>query len=123
MDKLMLRPRRSVLYMPCSNTRALDKALTLDCDAIIFDLEDAVAPDAKAVARENIVSYLANKDFAQRERVVRINHVSSDWGLADLKALAEVDFDAICLPKVESTEQLNKFRDDSPLSTWQSVEA
>ena len=100
--------RRSVLYMPCSNTRALDKAQTLDCDAVIFDLEDAVAPANKAEARDNIVSYLTDKDFGHRERVVRINHVDSDWGMADLKALAAVDFDAICLPKVECVEQLNQ---------------
>ncbi|NRB41197.1 MAG: CoA ester lyase [Pseudomonadales bacterium] len=107
-ENLQLKPRRSVLYMPCSNTRALDKAQTLDCDAVIFDLEDAVAPEAKDQGRDNIVTYLQEKDFGHRERVVRINHVDSEWGLADLKALVDVEFDAICLPKVECTEELNK---------------
>lgn len=103
-----LKPRRSVLYMPCSNTRALDKAQSLMADAILFDLEDAVAPDAKEQGRANIVDYLQNKDFGFRERVVRVNHVDSDWGLEDLKALADVNFDAICLPKVECTEEVNQ---------------
>ena len=123
-ETLALKPRRSVLYMPCSNTRALDKAQTLDCDAVIFDLEDAVAPAAKRVARDNIVAYLRDKDFAHRERVVRINHVDSDWGLEDLKALAQVDFDAICLPKVECSEQLNKALAvlDKDVPVWVMIE-
>lgn len=103
-----LKPLRSVLYMPCSNTRALDKAQSLLADAILFDLEDAVAPDAKAQARLNIIDYLRNKDFGYRQRIVRINHLNSDWGVEDLKALAHVDFDAVCLPKVECTEEINE---------------
>ncbi len=103
-----LKPKRSTLYMPCSNSRALDKAQSLDCDAVIFDLEDAVAPDDKELARSTICDYLQNKSFAYRERVVRINHVNSDWGVSDLKALLQVSFDALCLPKVECVEEINQ---------------
>ena len=105
-EKLM--PRRSALYMPCSNARALEKAATIPADVLIFDLEDAVAPDSKTLARKQIVAALANRNYGQRERVVRINPVAGAWGYDDLKALAAVPFDGLMLPKVESLEQVNE---------------
>lgn len=102
------RLRRTSLYMPCSNERALEKAQQLDVDVVLFDLEDAVAPDNKVIARENIIRVLHTANFAYREKVVRINQVETAWGYDDLKALEHADFDAILLPKVESAEQVNQ---------------
>ena len=101
------RPRRSVLYMPGANTRALEKAKTLPADSLILDLEDAVAPDAKVSARQNILAAL-NTGFGHREAVVRINGLNTPWGLDDLKAFANSKADAIVLPKVESAEQVQE---------------
>lgn len=101
------RPRRSVLYMPGANTRALEKAKTLAADSLILDLEDAVAPDAKANARKNILAALET-GFGHREAVVRINGLSTPWGLDDLKAFANSKADAIVLPKVESAAQIQE---------------
>ncbi len=95
------RPRRSALYLPASNAQALAKARTLDCDVVILDLEDAVAPDAKADARTAAVAAVRAGGFGQRELVVRANALSGEWGAADLAALAEVRPDAILVPKVE----------------------
>lgn len=99
------RPRRSVLYMPGANTRALEKAKSLPADSLILDLEDAVAPDAKVSARENIRLALES-GFGHREAVVRINGLNTPWGLDDLKAFANTKADAIVLPKVESAAQV-----------------
>lgn len=104
----MLNVRRSALYMPCSNPRALEKAQQLAADVLLFDLEDAVAPDAKATARAQIVDALATRDYGHREKIVRINHVESSWGYDDLKALAGSKLDGLLLPKVESAEQVNQ---------------
>ena len=101
------RPRRSVLYMPGANTRALEKAKTLPADSLILDLEDAVAPDAKVNARQNILAAL-NTGFGHREAVVRINGLNTPWGLDDLKAFSNSKADAIVLPKVESAEQVQE---------------
>ena len=101
------KPRRSVLYMPGANTRALEKAKTLPADSLILDLEDAVAPDAKVNARQNILAAL-NTGFGHREAVVRINGLNTPWGLDDLKAFANSKADAIVLPKVESAEQVQE---------------
>ena len=101
------RPRRSVLYMPGANTRALEKAKTLPADSLILDLEDAVAPDAKVSARQNILAAL-NTGFGHREAVVRINGLNTPWGLDDLKTFANSKADAIVLPKVESAEQVQE---------------
>ena len=98
------RPRRSVLYMPGSNTRALEKARSLEADGYILDLEDAVAPDAKLEARENIVAALAQGGYGYREMVIRINGFSSPWGHDDLVAACRSKADAILLPKVESAD-------------------
>lgn len=101
------RPRRSVLYMPGANTRALEKAKILPADSLILDLEDAVAPDAKSSARENIFKALET-GFGYREAVVRINGLNTPWGLDDLKAFAKSKADAIVLPKVESAAQVQE---------------
>lgn len=101
------RPRRSVLYMPGANTRALEKAKSLSADSLILDLEDAVAPDAKAAARENIYAALES-GFGYREAVVRINSLNTQWGMEDLKFFAKSKADAILLPKVESAVQIQE---------------
>lgn len=97
-----VRPRRSVLYMPGSNARALEKARSLAADAIILDLEDSVAPDAKAMAREQVCASVAAGGFGPREVVIRVNAAGTEWHEADMAAAAEVCPDAILLPKVSS---------------------
>ena len=101
-----LRPRRSVLYMPGANARALDKARTLDADALILDLEDAVAPDAKAQARTQVAAALREGGYGRRECIVRVNALDTPWGLDDVRAIAQAGADAVLLPKVESPAQL-----------------
>jgi citrate lyase subunit beta/citryl-CoA lyase len=96
------RPRRSVLYMPGSNARALEKARGLAADALILDLEDAVAPDAKERAREQVCAALRAGGYGHRELVVRINALDTPWGEKDLAAAASAGPDAILVPKVES---------------------
>jgi citrate lyase subunit beta / citryl-CoA lyase len=103
-----IKPRRTALYMPCSNARALDKAQSLEADVLLFDLEDAVSPDQKAAARVQIVKALAECNYGYREKIVRSNHVETAWGYDDLKALSNSVFDGILLPKVESAEQVNQ---------------
>jgi citrate lyase subunit beta / citryl-CoA lyase len=104
---MTIRPRRSVLYMPGSNARALEKARELPCDAVIFDLEDAVAPDAKAKARELIVAALQKGGFGRREVLVRINGLDTGWWFDDL-AVAAAGPDAVLVPKVSTPEQLRE---------------
>jgi citrate lyase subunit beta / citryl-CoA lyase len=104
---MTIRPRRSVLYMPGSNARAMEKARSLPADAIILDLEDAVAPDAKATARELIVAALRQGGFGHREVIVRINGLDTAWWLDDL-AVAAAKPDAVLVPKVSSPEQLHE---------------
>jgi citrate lyase subunit beta/citryl-CoA lyase len=104
---MTIRPRRSVLYMPGSNARALEKARELPCDAVIFDLEDAVAPDAKAKARELIVAALQKGGFGRREVLVRINGLDTGWWQDDL-AVAAAGPDAVLVPKVSTPEQLRE---------------
>ncbi len=99
---MKFRPRRSVLYMPGANTRALEKARTLPADALIFDLEDAVAPDAKAAARSNVVAAARSKTYGQREIVIRCNGLATPWGKEDVAAIAKSGADALLVPKVES---------------------
>jgi citrate lyase subunit beta/citryl-CoA lyase len=95
-----LRPRRSVLYMPAANARALEKAKTIPADALIFDLEDAVAPDAKDNAREQAVAAVASGDYGNREVTIRCNGLDTPWGAADIAAAAAVGPAAIVVPKV-----------------------
>jgi (3S)-malyl-CoA thioesterase len=97
----VVRPLRSVLYIPGSKERALEKARTLPADAIIFDLEDAVAPDEKAHARSVLIAMLAEGSYGRRMRIVRINALGTDWGRADAEAAAGMDCDAVLVPKVE----------------------
>ncbi len=101
-----VKPRRSVLYMPGTNTRALDKARELPADAVIFDLEDAVAPEAKSEARNNIVAALDAGGYGEREVVVRVNGVDTPWAEDDLKAVAGSSANAVLLPKVESPDTI-----------------
>lgn len=101
---MTIRPRRSVLYMPGSNARALEKAPTLPADALILDLEDAVAPDAKDVARRQVAEAVAARGFGPREVVVRINALATRWGEEDLAAAAAAGPDAVLVPKVEDAE-------------------
>src|SRR3546814_6632791 len=102
------RPRRSVLYMPGSNARALEKGRSLPADGLILDLEDAVAPDAKATAREQIAATLQQGGYGRREIAVRVNGLDSPWGRDDVKALATSGADALLLPKVESAAMVHE---------------
>jgi citrate lyase subunit beta/citryl-CoA lyase len=101
-----IRPRRSVLYMPGSNARAIEKARSLPADAVILDLEDAVAPDAKQDARAQVCAAVRQGGFGQREVVIRVNGLDTAWGEADLTAAAQSAPDAILIPKVSSPETL-----------------
>lgn len=94
------RPRRSALYMPASNARALEKARTLPCDVVILDLEDAVLPEAKIEARMAAVAAIRRGGFGAREVVVRVNARATPWGEADLAAVAEAGPDALLIPKI-----------------------
>ena len=100
------RPRRSVLYMPGSNPRALEKARTISADALIFDLEDAVAPSAKAEARQIIANSLEEGGYGKRERIIRINGLNTEWGRDDVAAVASMEADAILFPKISSAAEL-----------------
>jgi len=103
---LAARPRRSALYMPASNPRAVEKARGLDCDVVILDLEDAVLPDAKAAAREAAVAAVRAGGFGRREVVVRVNALDTPWGEADLAAIAAAGPDAVLVPKVRGSEDV-----------------
>ncbi len=100
------RPRRSVLYMPGSNPRALEKGRSLAADGLILDLEDAVAPDTKATARAQIAAAIGEGGYGRRELIVRTNGLDSAWGAEDLKAAATMGADAVLLPKVESADMV-----------------
>lgn len=102
-----LRPRRSVLYMPAANERALDKARTISADALILDLEDAVAPDAKDAARANACAAAASGDYGNREITIRCNALATPWGANDLAAAATSGAHAVVIPKIESVDELN----------------
>lgn len=99
---MTIRPRRSVLYMPGANARALDKARGLDADALIFDLEDAVAPERKDEARRHVVEALAAGGYGRAERVLRVNAPGSPWFEADLAAALAARPDAVLIPKAEA---------------------
>lgn len=102
------RPRRSVLYMPGSNARALEKARTLAADGLILDLEDAVAPDAKDVARTQVVEAVKAGGYGGRELLVRVNGLNTPWFHADVAAAATSGADAILIPKVESADAVRQ---------------
>jgi citrate lyase subunit beta/citryl-CoA lyase len=102
------RPRRSALYTPGSNLRALEKAKTLAADVLIMDLEDAVAPEAKRDARIQVVNAVKAGGFGAREVVIRVNGLNTPWGYGDLAAVADAGADAILIPKVESVETVRQ---------------
>ena len=99
-----LRPRRSVLYMPSSNERALEKAKSIPCDGLILDLEDAVAPDAKPAARAAACAAAAGGEYGTREVTIRVNGADTDWHDDDLRAACAAGPDAIVVPKVNSAD-------------------
>jgi citrate lyase subunit beta/citryl-CoA lyase len=99
---MIVRPRRSVLYMPGANERALEKAKSLPADSLILDLEDSVAPEAKSVARDNVCAAVKNGGYGRRELIIRVNAVETAWGMDDLRAAASVAPDAILVPKVSN---------------------
>jgi len=124
-----IRPRRSVLYMPGSNARAMEKARTLGADALILDLEDAVAPDAKDVARSQVCDAVKAGGFGKREIVVRVNALSTPWGEADLEAVIPTEPDAILVPKVSTPsdlavieERFAKHKADPKIAIWAMIE-
>jgi len=120
----MTRPFRSVLYMPASNPRALEKAKGLPVDAIIFDLEDAVSADAKINARDLLAETLAAGGYGDRFKIVRINALDTEWGRDDALALRNVGADAILLPKVDSAMDIKPLTDllANDLPVWAMME-
>ena len=109
MPSTSIRPRRSVLYMPGSNARALEKGKALPADALILDLEDAVAPDAKEAARATVRAALGDKAaYGGRELLVRVNGLDTAWGHGDLVAMAATGADGILLPKVDSADMVRR---------------
>jgi len=105
MDDL-LRPRRSVLYMPGANERALEKAKTIPADALILDLEDAVAPDAKPAARERVCAAASSGGYGRREVAIRVNGLDTEWGADDIRAAAQAGPDAVLVPKIGSVADI-----------------
>ncbi len=103
-----MRPRRSVLYMPGANARAMEKAKSLDCDTVIFDLEDAVSPDAKEMARQQVIDALTGGGYGYREIVVRANGLDTPWGADDVAAFAALPVAALLFPKIESADQVSE---------------
>jgi citrate lyase subunit beta / citryl-CoA lyase len=124
-----IRPRRSVLYMPGSNARAIEKARTLPADAVILDLEDSVAPDAKAAARQQVMDAVTAGSFGAREVIVRINGLDTQWWLDDLNAVAKARPDAVLVPKVSSPDHLEDVAErlvdisaDQKIRVWAMME-
>lgn len=103
----MIRPRRSPLFMPGSNARAIEKARVLPADAIILDLEDSVAPGAKSAAREQIAQEVAKGGFGRRELVIRVNHLQSEWWQDDFAMAAKASPDGILVPKILEPEDID----------------
>jgi citrate lyase subunit beta/citryl-CoA lyase len=125
----MVRPRRSFLFMPGSNARALEKARTLAADGFIFDLEDAVAPDAKAAARAQIADAVTSRGYGRREILVRINGLDTSWWLDDVGMVARAHPDGIVIPKLQSPDQLKAIADrlgdinaDHAIRVWAMIE-
>src|SRR5260370_1275156 len=124
-DETMIRPRRSLLFMPGSNARALEKAPNLPSDGIILDLEDSVAPDAKAMARDQIAQAIAQKGFGKREILIRVNALDSPWWIDDVTMAGKAGPDGILVPKISSVKDLNAIADrlgdinaDTPIKAW-----
>ncbi|MGB3809412.1 MAG: CoA ester lyase [Parvibaculum sp.] len=106
MSNLSARPRRSVLYMPGSNARAMEKARDIPADALILDLEDAVAPDAKEEARAQVVAAVKAGGYGKREIAIRVNGLDTPWGMDDIKAAVAVQPHAILVPKINSADDV-----------------
>ncbi len=123
-----IRPRRSALYMPGANVRALEKARTLEADCLILDLEDSVAPEAKPMARTQICTALREGGYGGRELVVRVNALASEWRADDLAALAKLDKptrpDAVLVPKISTAEEIDTIVPHLPdgVALWIMVE-
>ncbi|MEO5587281.1 MAG: CoA ester lyase [Novosphingobium sp.] len=121
------RPRRSALYLPASNPKAIIKARTLPCDVVILDLEDAVAPEMKAEARAAAVAAVREGGFGMREVAIRANGIDTEWGAADLAAIAGSGADAVLVPKVSSPQDIDRYEaalGDAPaaLQVWAMIE-
>lgn len=106
MSDTQLRPRRSVLYMPGANERALEKAKGIDADALILDLEDAVSPDAKEDARARVCAAVQSGEYGHRELAIRVNGIGTQWHDADIAAAAAAGPDAVLVPKVNSAAEV-----------------
>src|ERR1700756_4364577 len=126
---MTVRPRRSVLYMPGSNARALEKARNLAADGLILDLEDAVAPDAKALARDQIAQAVAARGFGKREVLIRINALDTPWWIDDITMAGKARPDGILVPKISSVADLNAIADrlsdinaDTSIRVWAMIE-
>jgi len=126
---MQFRPRRSVLYMPGSNARALEKGRSIAADALILDLEDGVAPEAKAAARAQVCAAVKGGGWGQRELIIRINALATPWGEADLQAAAAAAPDAVLLPKpatggdiVAATEALARAGAPGKTRLWAMIE-
>lgn len=121
------RPLRSVLYLPATNARAIEKVRTLPCDAVILDLEDAVAPDQKAAARDAAVAAFAEGGFGRRMTVLRVNGLDTPWGADDVKAAAHLPIDAVLAPKVNGPDDIRlldaELADAAPgMQLWAMIE-
>lgn len=121
------RPRRSALYLPASNAKAVAKARTLPCDVVILDLEDAVAPEFKVKARQAALAAVAEGGFGHREVAIRANAIDSEWGTADLAAIAASGVDAVLVPKVNSPQDIARYEEalrDAPqaMQLWAMIE-
>jgi citrate lyase subunit beta / citryl-CoA lyase len=125
----MVRPRRSLLFMPGSNARALEKARNLPADGIILDLEDSVAPDFKAMARDQIAQAIAAKGFGKREVLIRVNSLDTSWWIDDVTMTGNARPDGILVPKISSIEDLKVVADrlseinaDPSIKVWAMIE-
>ena len=125
----MIRPRRSPLFMPGSNARALEKARNLPADVIILDLEDSVAPDAKGLARDQVAQAISAKGFGKREVWIRTNSLDSAWWVDDSAMAGQAKPDGILVPKVSSVEDLETIGDrlaaihaDPSIKVWAMIE-
>jgi len=125
---MTFRPRRTALYMPASNLRAIEKARSLPCDVVILDLEDSVAPEAKEQARANAVDAVRAGGFGSRELVIRVNAIDTPWGAADIAAAGASGVDAVLAPKVGDPETVRRYHAamaaaDAGMGFWAMIES
>ena len=119
------RPRRSCLYMPGSNARAIEKAATIDADVVILDLEDAVAPESKDSARDAVCQAVKDRKFGHREVVVRVNGADTEWGPSDLEQILSASPDAVLVPKISTKDDIltaSSLMEGSDVDLWVMVE-